>query len=133
MAYNKIGPLTDVTLTTFNPSAGSASGSNAFIVAPFKGYVQECGFIPQVAVTSNTTLRVQTAIWTSSTASVLTEIISSTLGSFNSVMLVAGNVASVAVPSPAYVNAGDTIMLTTSGGNAVTTGATIYTIIRRGV
>lgn len=133
MAYNKISPLTDYMVTVFNPTAGSASGSNAFISFPFKGQVLEAGFLPQAAITSNTTFRVQTAVFTSSTASTLTEIVTSTLGTFNSVALVAGSINSVVPPSPAYGNAGDIVMLTTSGGNTSATGATIYTIFRRAV
>lgn len=132
MAYNKIAPLTEYAVMGFNPSAGSASGSNGYIVAPNKGYAVECGFLPQKTIASDVTFRVQVANWTTSTASTLTEIISSTLGTFNSVMLVAGNIASVVPPSPVYVNAGDVLQLTTSGGNSSTIGATIYTLFRWG-
>lgn len=133
MTYNKISPLTEYMVSIFNPTAGSSSGSNAFINFPFKGQVVEAGFLPQAAITSNTTLRVQTAVWTSSTASTLTEIVTSTLGTFNSNQLVAGQVQSVTPPSPAYGNYGDVVMLTTSGGQSSTIGATIYTIFRRAV
>jgi protein involved in polysaccharide export with SLBB domain len=132
MAYTKINPLTDHAVEVFNPSAGSASGSHAYIVAPFRGTVQEVGAAFQTTVTSNLTMAANIVKWSSSTASVLTEVITSTLGAFNSVMLLAGNVASVSPPSPAYVEAGDIVRITTSGGQSVTAGATIYTFFRRG-
>ena len=132
MAYTKINPLTDHAVEVFNPSAGSASGSHAYVVAPFRGTIQEVGGAFQTSVTSNMTMAVNVAKWTTSTASVLTEVISSTLGAYNSVMLLAGNVFSANPASPAYVEAGDTVRITTSGGDGVTKGATIYTFFRRG-
>lgn len=134
MAYTKINPLIDIVSQVFNPSAGSASGSTVYMPAPTRGYLQEVGFMPRTTITTNTTMRAQLAQWTSSTASVLTEVISSTLGTFDSNMLVAGQIASVAVPSPnsAFFNFGETLAVTTSGGNTSLTGATVYAVWRKG-
>ena len=132
MAYTKINPLTDHAVEVFNPSAGSASGSHAYVVAPFRGTLTEVGGAFQTTVTSNLTMAANIVKWSSSTASVLTEVLTSTLGAFNSVMLLAGNVFSASPPSPAAVEAGDIVRITTSGGDGVTKGATIYTLFRRG-
>ena len=131
MPLTKIVNLLERTEEIFNPTAGSASGSHAYVVTPWRSQITECGFAPQTTITSNTTLAVNISKYLSSTASVLTEIISSTLGTFNSVMLIPGQIASVAPPSPAYAEAGDIIRLTTSGGNAATIGATMYVNFRR--
>jgi len=134
MAYTKISTLTDHAVEVFNPGAGSAGGTHTYIAAPFRGFVQEVGVVFGTTVTSNTTVAANIVKWTSSTASTLTEIVSSTLGAFNSVMLLAGNVASVSPPSPAYVEAGDVVRITTSGadGTATSKGGTIYTFFRKG-
>ena len=134
MAYNKVAPLTDVMWTVFNPSAGSASGSHAYITVPFKGYLMEAGFNLQTSIaTGNVTFAANIVSWTNSTTSTLNEVVSSANVSFNSVMLIQGSIASTSLSTPAYCNAGDVIRLTTSGGNAVTTGATEYVIFRRAV
>jgi hypothetical protein len=132
MALTTIRNLLQHGIEVFNPTAGSASGSKVYITAPARGQLIEAGFMPAAAVTSNMTMRVQISQLLSSTSSVLTEVISSTLASFNSVMLIEGSCASANPPSPAYVNAGDGIQITTSGGNTSATGATIYAIFQRG-
>lgn len=132
MAYNKIGNLTEVMVSAFNPSAGSASGSNAYIVAPFRAQVTEGGFTPQGTIASNMTLAMAIVKSISSTASLVTEIVASTVaGTLSSLTLVPGQVASVGVPSPSYVDAGDLVRITTSGGNGVTLGATVFANFKR--
>ena len=132
MAYNKINTLLESAQEIFNPTAGSSSGSTVYVPAPFRGYLTEVAFMPRATITSDTTLRATVAQFISSTASLLTEVISSTLGTFNSVQLVAGNYVSVQPPSPTFVNFGDTIGITTSGGNSSLTGATIIAQFRKG-
>lgn len=132
MAYTKINPLIDVLVSAINPTAGSSSGSKVYLVSPVRGRLIEAGFIPHSVVTSNTTLTVKIANFITSTASVLTEVISSTLGTFNSVSLVEGNVQSVEPPSPAYVNIGDAVQMTTSGGQTSLVAATMYGVFRKG-
>lgn len=131
MAYTKINPLLDIVSQVFNPTAGSSSGSNVFMPFPSRSRLMEVGFLPRAAITSDTTMRVQIATFISSTASLLSEVISSTLGTFDSNMLVAGNVASATPPSPSFGNFGDTLMVTTSGGNSSLTGATVYALFRK--
>lgn len=131
MALTRITTLLDMMQTTFNPSAGSASGSSITIPFPARARVTEVGFSPKTAIASDTTMRVQIGQFVSSTASVLTEIISSTLGTFDSNMLIAGAIASASPPSPSFGNVGDYLLVTTSGGNGVTIGATVYANFRR--
>jgi hypothetical protein len=132
MAYTKIVNLNEQMVQVFNPSAGSASGSNAYITAPFRAQVTEGGFTPQGTIASNMTIAMAIVKSISSTASVVSEIAASNVaGVFSSLMLVPGQIASVLVPSPSYVDAGDLVRLTTSGGNGVTLGATVYTIFKK--
>ena len=131
MAYNRISPLGDVQFSVVNPSAGSSSGSKTWITAPFRGQLLEAGFIPQSVITSNTTLAVSVSKFVDSTTSLFTEVITSTLGAFQSINLIEGFVASVVPASPTYVNAGDTLRLTTSGGQTSLVAATVYSIFRR--
>lgn len=132
MAYQKINPLLDAIAQVVNPTVGSSSGSKTFLTSPVRGRLIEAGFIPHSTITSNTTFRVRIANFIDSTASVLTEVISSTLGTFNSVRLVEGQVQSVEPPSPAYVNIGDAIECVTSGGHTSLVAGTVYGIFRRG-
>jgi hypothetical protein len=132
MAYTKINPLIDVVVTAVNPTIGSSSGSKTYLFSPVRGRLIEAGFIPHSVITSNTTLTVRIANFISSTASVLTEVVSSTLATFNSVGLVEGNVQSVEPPSPAYVNIGDAVQMTTSGGQTSLVAGTLYGIFRKG-
>lgn len=132
MAYNKINNLLDAVVDVFNPTAGSTSGSTIYIQPPVRGYLKEVGFSPRATLTTDTTLRATISRWTSSTASVITEVISSTLGTFDSNQLVAGNIMSVLPASPVFFNPNDTLAITTSGGNSSLTGATVYAVFSRG-
>jgi hypothetical protein len=132
MPLTKISTLLDNVVEVVNPTVGSSSGSKAFIVSPVRGRLMEAGFIPHSTITSNTTFRVRIASFISSTASVLTEVVTSTLGTFNSVMLVEGQVASVIPPSPAYVNIGDAVEMTTSGGHSSLVAGTLYGVFQKG-
>src|SRR5687767_10060543 len=118
MAYNKIANLSDQAVQVNNPNVGSSSGSKVWITAPFRGRFLEAGFTPNSTITSNTTLAVSVSKYIDSTASLVSEVITSTLGTFGSVNLIEGFVASVSPPSPVYVEAGDTLRLTTSGGHS---------------
>lgn len=130
MAYNVVRPIKDQQVSVFNPVAGTPTGSKIMLTSPKMGQLLECGFVPQSIVTSNMTLAVATDNMGSTLASNFVECITSTLGTFSSVNLVAGHVASVVPPSPVFVNAGDAIQFTTSGGNTSAVGAQVYAIIR---
>lgn len=132
MAYNKIVNLLEQTEAVFNPTVGSTSGSPVYFNAPFRGQFIEAGFTPRASIGSDMTLAAAIGSFITSTASLMTEVITSTLGSFNSVQILAGNTMSVAPPSPAYVNAGDIVRLTTSGGNTSLTGGTVFATFKRG-
>lgn len=133
MPYTKIQPLTDFMVQVFNPVAGTPAGSRLSLTAPFRGLLMEAGFMPASLVASAMTLAVSVGPNNVSSAAVtFTEVVTSTLGTFSSTNLYEGAVASVNPPSPTYVNAGDAIKLTASGGNTSAIGATMYAIIRKG-
>lgn len=133
MAYTKISPLTDVLVTSFNPIAGTSTGVRQTAMSPVRGQLIEAGFVPNSLVASAITLAVAiNNFGVSSTASNFVQCITSTLGTFSSTVLFEGATASVTPPSPAYVNPGDVIQWTTSGGNSSAIGATLYAILRKG-
>lgn len=132
MPLTKIGTLTDVTVTAFNPVAGTPTGSRISVPSPVRGTLLEAGFMPTSLVASAITMAVAIGSQVSSTASSFVQCITSTLGTFSSTNLMEGAVASVNPPSPTYVNPGDPIQFTTSGGNTSAIGATVYAIIRKG-
>jgi hypothetical protein len=134
MPYNIVRPITDALIQVYNPAAGTPAGSAITANSPFKGQVIEAGFVPNDSVTSATTLAVLIGNNQASTiGSSFANIITSTLGTFSSVSLFMGQCASVAPPSPSFVNAGDAIRWVTSGGNTSAVGATLYAVIRRAV
>ena len=97
-----------------------------------RGRVLEAGWSPNSLVTSTLTFALAIGSQVSSAASTFTQVITSTIGSFSSTNTYEGCVASVVPASPVYVNKGDVIQFTFSGGQSSTVGATAYAIIRRG-
>ena len=75
--------------------------------------------MPNSLIGSTMTLAVAIGVSAASlTASAaFTQIVTSTLGTFNSTLTNEGCVCSVTPPSPSYINPGDVIQWTTSGGN----------------
>lgn len=124
-------PISDLTVTIFNPLGGTPAGSKSFIPVPVRGRVMECGFVPGSLVTSGITLAVLIGNQSSSVASNFVNVVTSTLGTFTSTQLYEGGVASVIPASPVYVNKGDGIQFVTSGGQSSTVGLTCYATIRR--
>ncbi len=118
--------------TAYVSAAGTSTGKKGVTIAPVRGRVVECGFAFDSLCASAVTLTVDVGDQTSSTASTFTQIISSTLGTFASTATFEGGICSVQPASNVYVNAGDIIRPTFSGGNAAAINATFYTIIRRG-
>lgn len=121
-----------IAVTAFHPTAGTPGGSRISIPAPVRGRIVEVGFMPASLVASAITMAVATGNQTSSTASTFAQIVTSTLGTFSSTNLFEGATASVIPATNAYVNAGDPIQFTCSGGDTSAIGATVYAIIRRG-
>jgi hypothetical protein len=133
MAYNRINPLTDIFISAFSPVAGTPTGMRISAPSPVKGRLLEAGFMPASLVASAITLAVAVSDNTvSTTASNFTQCVTSTLGTFASTNLFEGACASVVPPSPTYLNAGDAIQWTASGGNTSAIGATFYAIVRKG-
>src|SRR5689334_3073527 len=133
MAYTAIRNLSDILVTTFNPVAGTPTGSRINMPSNVRGQLIEAGFLPNSLVASAITLAVAiNNFGVSSTASNFVQCITSTLGTFSSTVLFEGATASVTPPSPAFVNPGDVIQMTTSGGNTSAIGATMYAVIRKG-
>lgn len=115
-----------------NAAAGTSTGVRTNATVPVRGRLVEAGFCPNSLVASAMTMAVAIGNQLSSTASSFAQCITSTLGTFSSDNLFEGAVCSVIPPSNTYVQPGDTIQWTTSGGNAAGIGATFYAIIRRG-
>ncbi len=115
-----------------NPVAGTPLGSRVNQICPVRGRVVEVGFCPNSLVASAVTMAVAIGSQASATASTFTQFVTSTLGTFSSVNLFEGAVCSVIPVSNTFVNPGDTIQWTTSGGNDSAIGANFYAIIRRG-
>jgi len=132
MALTKLGTLNDITVNAFNPVLGTPGGSRINILSPVRGMVMEVGFAPNSVVTSAITMAVAIGTQVSSAASTFTNFITSTLGTFSSTNLYEGAPCSVTPPSPAYVNPGDTIQFTHSGGNTSLIGGVCYATIRKG-
>jgi len=132
MPIQRIANLNEAYVEVFDATGGASTGSKVTIVAPVRGRVIEAGFSPNSLVASAVTMAVSIGDNFSSTASSFTQVVTSTLGTFSSVNLIEGGIASVVPPSPAYVNAGDAIQITTSGGNAATIGFAKYAVIRKG-
>lgn len=132
MPLQRIANLNEAYVHVFDATGGASAGSKVTLIAPIRGQVIEAGFMPNSLVASAVTMAVSIGNNFSSTASSFTQVITSTLGTFSSVNLIEGGVASVVPPSPAYVNPGDAIQITTSGGNAAGIGMTKYAIIRGG-
>lgn len=132
MPLTTIHPLLDSRVLIFNPVAGTPTGSAISAPAPFRGQLIEAGFMPSSLVASAMTMAVAIGTQVSSAASTFTQYITSTLGTFSSARLFEGAPASVTPLSNVYVNEGDAIQWTTSGGNTSAIGATMYAIIRRG-
>lgn len=116
----------------FNPVGGTPTGSKISAPSPVRGRIIEVGFMPQSLVASATTLAVLTGDQTNSQASTLTQVVTSTLGTFASQVLFEAATCSVIPASNVLVNAGDPIEWVTSGGNTSAIGLTCYAIIRRG-
>lgn len=138
MPLTTLHPNTQGCVTAFSPIGGTSTGAKCYIPAPWRGFVKEVGFIPNSLVASQVTLAVAiNAAQVSSSASTFTVVCTSTTGTFSSTNLYEGAVASVTADSftnkgATYVNQGDTLQFTTSGGNASAIGFTCYAIIQRG-
>lgn len=132
MPVNPNNPVSDTVVYSFNPVLGTPAGSRKNSISPVRGRIIEVGFVPNSLVASAITLAVAIGSQVSSAASNFAQIVTSTLGTFSSTNLFEGAVASVIPPSPAYVNQGDAIQWTASGGNTSAIGGDCYAIIRRG-
>lgn len=133
MALDDPRPVSEVTVFAVNPVGGTPTGSRVSAISPVRGRVMVAGFCPSSLVASAMTMAV--AIGTNgpvnTTTSSFANIITSTLGTFGSTNLYEGAVASAVPPSPAYINAGDAIQWTTSGGNSSAIGVSCFAVIRR--
>lgn len=130
MPTNVLGTINDNIVEAFNPAAGTPAGSKQYAISPVTGRLLNAGIVVASACTSNLTLAVAIGAQLSSVASNFTQVISSTLAAFTGSNLLEGVNCSVAPTSPAYVNAGDVIQFTTSGGNTSAIGGTLFAVIR---
>lgn len=132
MPLSDNNPVSDETITLFNPVGGTPGGSRANMPCTVRGQLMQAGFIPNSLITSAITLAVAIGNnQVSSVASTFTQVISSTLGTFSSTNTFEGACCSVVPASPVFVNKGDAIQFTTSGGQTSAVGVTCYAIVRR--
>lgn len=110
----------------------STSGSRVSVGVPFRGRLIEAGFIPNmVSVTTSITMALAVNTQGSTIGSTYVQAVSSANAQFtDSTLLYEGAVCSVIPATATFVNRGDTIQWTLSGGNSVP--AQVYAIIRRG-
>jgi hypothetical protein len=131
MPITTLHPLSEVLVSVFNPTAGSASGSRITTMSPVRGRLINAGFVPNSLVASAMTLTVLIGDNVSSVASNFVQAIASTLGTFSSTLLIEGGCCSVTPASAVFVNEGDAIQFVNSGGNTSLIGATCFAVIRR--
>lgn len=134
MPYNTPAtPFFEQMVTAHNSIAGSTSGTKVYAVAPFRGRLTEAGFIPN-SLSSAVAWTFQVDVgdnFASQTISNFTTVITSTLGTFASQATFEGALCSVVPATATYVNRGDAIRFTHSGGATSLIGATCYAIVRR--
>lgn len=111
---------------------GASTGKKGVLISPVRGRIVEVGFTLDSLCASAMTCQVDVGDTTDNTTSNFANIVTSTLGTFASGVTLEGSICSVTPPSNAYVNPGNIIRFTCSGGNALGINGTIYAIIRRG-
>jgi len=127
-------PWFETMVEGFNSTAGSQTGGGkTYVVVPHRGKLQEVGFVPwSNAPAAGFTMQVD---WydnfTSPTASVFTTVVTSTLGTFVTAQLFEGAICSVIPATATYVNRGDVLKFTHSGGPTSAVAATVYAVVRR--
>ncbi len=127
-------PFFEQMVQGFNSTAGSQTGGGkAYVIAPFRGRLMEVGFQP-TSLSSAVAWTMQVD-WgdnfSSPTASVFTTVVTSTLGTFVSQQTFEGAICSVVPATAVFVNRGDAIKFTHSGGATSAIGATVYALLRR--
>jgi len=127
-------PFFEQMVTGFSSTAGSQTGGGkVYVVAPFRGRLVEAGFMPN-SLSSAVAWTLQVDVgdnFSSPLASVFTTVISSTLGTFVSQQTFEAAICSVVPATNIFVNRGDAIRLTCSGGATSAIGATVYALLRR--
>ena len=134
MPLKQLGPFFDYYINAYSPSALASTGAVMEVPVPFRGRVMEVGVCPVAnSCTSALTLQVVIGDNTSAIASSFsaTPIVTSGTGTFSSVNLVEGAVCSVLLGGSQFVNRGDVLQFTTSGGQSAAMGAQVYAIIRK--
>ena len=124
------------TISATHPTLGTPAGAKVYLNSPYRGQLLECGFLPASNITSATTLQVAVNDFNatqpnSTLASVLTTVITSTIGTFASGVTYEGAVCSVLPASPTFINPGAVLQFTTSGGHTSVVTGTVYATIRR--
>lgn len=133
MPLDNVSPhIQEMVLWLTHSAGGTSTGVSGVLAVPYRGTIREVGFTPQSLVASAVTMAVAISDNSpSSTASAFTNFVTSTVGTFSSVNLQEGRVASVGNLSQAC-KAGDTLRYTFSGGNAAAIAFSVYAILRRG-
>ncbi|MGE5165140.1 MAG: hypothetical protein ACM3IH_14100 [Sphingobacteriales bacterium] len=124
--------LQNTHVTAYVSAAGTSTGKKGVTISPVRGRITEVGFTFDSLCASAVTMQVDIGDQTSTTASTFTTVVTSTLGTFSSTQTFEGAICSVVPASNVYVQPGDIIRPTFSGGNAAAINATFYAVIRRG-
>ena len=135
MPLKQLGPFFDYYVNGYSRSALASAGATTEVIVPFRGIVKEVGFSP-VANSATSTMTLQVLVGDNSSAIIsaynsTTPLLTSTNGTFLSATgIIEGQCYSATVNG--FVNRGDVLQFTTSGGQDGTMGAQVYAIIRRG-
>src|SRR5262245_22794957 len=126
--------LPTTVLHVFHPLGGTPAGARACVSSPFRGRLIEAGFTPVNSnLTSETRLSLAVANFNASPlASTFVQQITSTLGTFSSTGTFEGATCSVVPATNVFINPGDVIQFTTSGGQSSTVALNCYAVILRG-
>ena len=132
MALSKAMNLEYLVITVAHTTIGTPTGANVGTAVPVRCQLLEAGFCVNSLTASQMTLQVdRNDVTVSTTASSFTTVITSTIGTFSSTGLFEGGVSSVVPASAVFLNAGDYLRFTTSGGNTSAIAGTVYAVLRK--
>ncbi len=132
----------DFVVQAFASNAGTSTGKLLPpVVVPVRSRIMECGYAPDSLLAAATVMSLAVTLYTGGLSGASTQAIASTAVGFSFTStstapgtthsLEHGAVYSVIPPSPVYVQAGDALGFTTSGGNASGIGITCYAVLRQ--
>ena len=134
-------PLGSFTVQTFASNAGTSTGKLLPpVVVQRRSQIIECGYAPDSLMQAATVMSLAVTLYSGGLAGASTQAIASTAVGFSFTStstapgtvhsLEHGAVYSAVPPSPVYVQPGDALGFTTSGGNASGIGITCYAVLK---